>query len=144
MAAPGSWPRLALPNGTGIAVMSAVNVTIGGTNSGAGNLVSGNKTVGIVIGDATSSGALIEGNFIGTDRSGLKAIGDGIGVDVLGPNATIGGTTAAARNVIGGCVDGIHLESPFQGTAPSRPLDHRDRNLLEEEARFCAGARRRR
>jgi uncharacterized repeat protein (TIGR01451 family) len=49
-----------------------------------------------------TSGNTIQGNYLGTDASGTTAVPDGTGVEVLGPNNLIGGTTAAARNVISG------------------------------------------
>src|SRR5205085_11028124 len=50
----------------------------------------------------TSTNNIIEGNFIGTDLTGNIAhgnLGDGIFMEST-RNNTIGGTTAAARNVI--------------------------------------------
>jgi hypothetical protein len=44
----------------------------------------------------------VRGNFIGTDPSGTADLGNNIGVVALGDNNTIGGTTAAARNIISG------------------------------------------
>jgi hypothetical protein len=54
--------------------------------------------------DLTGAGGdTISGNFIGTDFTGENAFGNGgNGISVLSPNNTVGGTTAAARNVISG------------------------------------------
>ena len=86
------------------------DVTIGGTAAGAGNTISGNN-LGLVIDGG--SGTLVQGNFIGTDLTGTVAIGNGPSVatdyDVLVAQAsdvTIGGTTAAARNIISGAAYG--------------------------------------
>jgi CSLREA domain-containing protein len=64
-------------------------------------------------------GNLIEGNFIGTEVDGGSDAGnDDDGIDVRTANNTIGGPTAAARNLIsgngdyGGDSDGIHLFGP--------------------------------
>ncbi len=84
------------------------NVTIGGTAPGAGNVISGNYR-GFVGG---AQHLTIQGNFVGTDLSGTKDLGnttDGLDVTTAGnpqnPPAvdiTIGGSTAAARNIISG------------------------------------------
>jgi titin len=99
----------ALPNGgNGLTISSAGN-TVGGTDSGAANVISGNALAGIVISAslATAQGNLVEGNLIGTDLTGTAAVSNGsygvdIGTNTGGFNNTIGGTTAAARNVISG------------------------------------------
>ena len=59
-----------------------------------------------------SSNNVISGNFLGTDASGTVARGNLVGVFVSGTstNNLIGGTTAAARNIISAnTVDGIQL-----------------------------------
>jgi hypothetical protein len=54
---------------------------------------------------------VIEGCFIGTDNNSTAGIGNGSGVNVGGSSNTIGGTTAAARNVISGNgYTGIYLD----------------------------------
>src|SRR5262249_44581640 len=63
-----------------------------GNNGGGGN--------GIV---AVAQGAVITGNFIGTNAPANFAFGnDFFGIEVQGPNAVIGGTDPADRNVISG------------------------------------------
>jgi hypothetical protein len=71
------------------------------------NVISGNGT-GIELAQG-AIGCLIQGNFIGTNASGTAAIANGSGISLRGGyvnNATrdntIGGTTAAARNIISG------------------------------------------
>jgi hypothetical protein len=81
---------------------------IGGTEVGAGNVISGNRNIGI---RAAAHEMRIQGNLIGTDATGTKPLGpqgQGIVATVVGANGTmtIGGTTAAARNVISGNKNG--------------------------------------
>ena len=83
----------------GVYAQSASN-TIGGTAAGAGNLISGNSKDGV---ELEASNNLVEGNLIGTNAAGTAALGNGLtGVYVGAASNTIGGTTAAARNVISG------------------------------------------
>ena len=77
--------------------------TIGGTASGAGNVISGNGNYGVWISGSGVSGIVVEGNKIGTDVSGLNALGnssDGIHIDSGAAGNSIGGTIAGAGNVI--------------------------------------------
>ena len=114
-------------NGDGIAV-TGNNETVGGTKAGAGNVITGNQS-GIVVGgtnnliagnlvneslrdgvDVSGSDSVVEGNLIGTSNipngtlSSTEIVPAGAnfgnGVSVIGSHNTIGGTTAAARNVI--------------------------------------------
>jgi hypothetical protein len=92
------------------------NNTIGGTTAAARNVISGNGAWGIRISDAESTGNKVQGNYIGTDVTGTVTDPDGTpnNGDELGnglngvliqtgaANNTIGGTTAAARNIISG------------------------------------------
>ncbi len=105
----------ALGNGVGIEVAGSNN-TIGGTASGARNIISGNVQNGLlfsgdsVVIDTNATGVAVQGNYIGTDVTGTKAVPDGYDcIDVEGSNATIGGTTSGARNVITGGVDGLRI-----------------------------------
>ena len=92
----------AIPNlSNGIYVINQSNTTVGGTTTGAGNVISGNTQNGIrVDGGATNTGNLIEGNSIGANSTGA-ALGNGsAGVLIAAPSTTIGGA-AAGGNVIG-------------------------------------------
>jgi uncharacterized repeat protein (TIGR01451 family)/CSLREA domain-containing protein len=89
--------------GSGVRIGSASNNTIGGTASGARNIISGNAQHGVAISFSNSN--LVAGNFIGTDVNGTAELGNalsGVGVLFDGSNNMIGGTTAAARNIISG------------------------------------------
>ena len=88
-------------NGVEFAAGANAN-TVGGTATGAGNVISANLANGILVTGTTTPVNLVQGNFIGTDQSGLKPLGNGLdGVRLDGAsNYTIGGTAAGAGNVI--------------------------------------------
>jgi hypothetical protein len=90
----------------GVSLAGHDNV-IGGTEPGAGNIISGNSGGGMLIGGDTEDWAatenLIQGNFIGTDDSGTQPLGNGrwgIRVGGQASNNTIGGTELGAGNRI--------------------------------------------
>jgi CSLREA domain-containing protein len=114
--------------GTGIRVDTSTN-TIGGTTgttaggacTGACNLASGNTNSGIAVFDtAGGAGNTIQGNFVGTNAAGTAAIGNGfwgVQLQTSGTLNVLGGTTAAARNVISGNVGiGIVVQGADQTT----------------------------
>ena len=86
------------------------NCTIGGTTPDARNLISGNVGYGISVG---GTGNTVQGNLIGTDVTGTLALGNAFtGVNAGGSsNALIGGTSAAARNIISANNRGVELGS---------------------------------
>jgi hypothetical protein len=94
---------IAVPNYFGVICYNgATNNLIGGTVPGAANYVSGNNLYGVCITDPGTSGNVVEGNFIGTDRTGTNGVGNYDNVE-LQNSATgnfIGGTGAGAGNVI--------------------------------------------
>jgi uncharacterized repeat protein (TIGR01451 family)/CSLREA domain-containing protein len=94
-----------------IAPFAATGNRIGGTNAAERNVISGNARLatggagfarrGIGIYGAPST--RIEGNFIGLNAAGTAAVPNDNGISVHDASGTIiGGTTAAARNVISG------------------------------------------
>ncbi len=93
---------MAIPNTqTGILLWGR-NTVIGGAESGAGNVISGNEFAGIDLGGG-SSGTIIQGNYIGTDASGAVALGNDLGIWFnFSANNLVGGTAAGAGNVISG------------------------------------------
>jgi titin len=85
------------------------NNTIGGTTSGARNVISGNSGVGVYIKNGVS-GVQMQGNYIGINSAGTSDLGNYYGVFDQGSNNTIGGTTTAACNIISGNNnDGVYL-----------------------------------
>jgi uncharacterized repeat protein (TIGR01451 family) len=102
---------IAEPNDNGI-VVTGNNNTIGGTAPNARNVISGNFAVGARF-ETDATGNSIAGNYIGTDPTGSTARPNGTGIEVLdtATQTTIGGASAAHRNVISGNVTyGIRLE----------------------------------
>ena len=95
----------ALPNGTGVRIEQAgQDNTIGGSSAAERNVISGND-YGVVISGAGTTGNTVKGNYIGTNAAGTAIIPDTArGVVIAGgaQNNTIGGSSAAERNVISG------------------------------------------
>ena len=101
----------AIPNLLGIQVLDSVSgIRVGTDGDGVSddferNVISGNTVAGIVL---RGNGQSVAGNYIGTDAAGTAAVPNGLGISAeLGPlgtsgQMTIGGPTAAFRNVISG------------------------------------------
>lgn len=123
----------------GIHVLSDGN-RIGGGSPAARNVISGHD-VGIEI---IGAGTVVQGNYIGTDPSGISKSrgevgGNGLGVTVLAPNTRIGGAQAGAGNLIAGSsqaellllssgaiVQGNRIGPALNGT---RPLERLSRGV---------------
>jgi hypothetical protein len=99
--------------GFGVFVQTPNN-RVGGATPAARNLISGEGTTGIEIFEAFATGNVVQGNFIGTDRTGTQAIGNTDRAVVVNMNAsgnTIGGALPGAGNVISGNLNrGITLD----------------------------------
>ena len=94
---------LAVPNqGDGIEVAAGSNCVLGGTSADARNVISGNRQNGLRLSSGPGSLNRIEGNFIGVNRFGSGALGNGQhGVFFAGPtDDTIGGMSTGAGNTI--------------------------------------------
>ncbi|MEA3189336.1 MAG: hypothetical protein QOD99_3166 [Chthoniobacter sp.] len=103
----------AVGNELGIQIRDgAQNNLIGGTDPGAGNVISGNNYNGLSLNDEGTAHNRIVGNIIGLDALGDTAVpnGDnGIALDNAHDNI-IGGTTADSRNIISGNAhDAVHI-----------------------------------
>ena len=98
---------VAIENYDGVSVAGASNNTIGGTSTGARNVISGNRLSGLKLSRQNSdsaTGNLVQGNYIGTNAAGDADLGNGRdGVYLITTSGnTIGGATAGAGNVISG------------------------------------------
>ncbi len=84
----------------GVAIASTGN-TIGGDTAAKRNVISGNTLDGVCIFQGSAN---VQGNYIGTNASGTAAMGNNeYGVYIyISTGNTIGGDTAAKRNVISG------------------------------------------
>jgi hypothetical protein len=106
-----------VPNANyGVEISQPYN-TVGGTTAGARNVISGNKYAGVVLWLSSGSNNKVQGNYIGTDYTGTKDLGNawrGIDISNGSSNNVIGGATSAERNVISGNDhDGVRL---YQGS----------------------------
>ncbi|HYE75999.1 MAG TPA: FG-GAP-like repeat-containing protein, partial [Blastocatellia bacterium] len=105
----------ALPNQfNGVNISNSTSNVIGGTTAGARNIISGNSNSGIEVFRSfileSTAGNLIQGNYIGLNAAGNSALPNNTGVFITGEDITVGGSTAAARNVISGnAEDGIAI-----------------------------------
>ena len=89
------------PCANGIEIQGSASVMIGGTVAGSANIISGNGYDGVQIA-GFSANNVVAGNKIGTDVTGMLALGNagnGIEIDFAADN-TIGGATPASGNTI--------------------------------------------
>ena len=102
-----------LGNGNGVEIdLGATANTVGGLTAGARNIISGNLNDGVEISSNGTSGNVVEGNFIGTDKTGtttysdpgrpLGNVVDGVEIDSGASDNTVGGIVAGAGNLISG------------------------------------------
>jgi hypothetical protein len=92
----------ALPNNNGVFVKEGFDNTIGGTQTGARNVISGNSTTGVVVVGESATGNEIQGNYVGTNLAGTAGLANQMGIAVTAPGTLIGGKSASARNVVSG------------------------------------------
>jgi hypothetical protein len=96
--------------GVGLSFDTSSSNVIGGPNPGSRNLISGNQDDGLFI--SGGSGNVIQGNYIGTDATGLQSLGNSFsGVDLISDTNLVGGTAAGAGNLISGNItfDGVTI-----------------------------------
>src|SRR5262249_10585904 len=95
----------------GLVFNAGFSTLIGGTNSQARNVISGN-IIGINVSSAgTNYGLLIQGNYVGTDITGTTALStNATGISLASaPGDVVGGTATGAGNVISGNRTGVAI-----------------------------------
>jgi titin len=108
--------------GYGIFILDASGNAIGGSTAGAGNVISGNESAGILIQRQTgkASGNVIDGNFIGSVPGGATGPGnDGYGIALVNAQNNPIGRTGSAANHFGR--NGISNIRVFFGAVPAEP-----------------------
>src|SRR5262249_42172609 len=109
----------ALPNSGSGVVLSAPDNLVGGAAPGACNVISGNKSSGVSIRGAGTTGNRIQGNYIGTDAAGARVLPGSPqfdGIFLQAPGNLIGGTEPGAGNLISGnAFGGVNMVAPGSG-----------------------------
>ena len=105
---------LAVPNsnaGLYVAVRAVGNI-VGGTGTGGGNLISGNRDVGVSLEDTGTNNNRVLGNRIGTKADGSSVLPNagGYGIVIMDGAASniIGGPETGAGNLISGHAANTH------------------------------------
>lgn len=97
-----------IPNNLGVVINLGASNNIIGTNADnlrdslERNVISGN-TIGVRLGNLTTTGNLVAGNYIGSDARGIFDFGnttDGVVVSAVGAGNVIGGSVSSAANWI--------------------------------------------
>jgi hypothetical protein len=134
-----STSAIDIGNGVGVLVQNSPNNLIGGIGEDDTNVISGNMQEGIRIRGTLASGNAIQGNFIGTNTSGMRKTAnktDGIQVSYAA-NTLIGGPSPEHGNVISGNVGyGVRLTSANNTTVQNNRIGV---NLIDRALANLAG-----
>ncbi len=110
-------------NSLGVIVQDTSNATIGGTAVGAGNVISGNGSAGMLVAEINgfpTTANSIQGNFIGTNQNGTIAVPNAVYGIIIRAKDNIVGGTGSARNIISGNGNhGIYIVTAVQQLPPS-------------------------
>jgi hypothetical protein len=102
----GSGSATAFGNSSGIGIRNAAkNNTVGSVDLGGQNILSGNSSFGVSIQGTGTTGNQVIGNRIGTNQAGTAALAngfDGVLIDSGASDNTIGGNSAAHKNILSG------------------------------------------
>ena len=85
----------------GVQIDGAAGNRVGGLKSGERNVISGNARDGVLIVNSGAQLNIVQGNFIGTDATGTRALGNGwYGIEISRPNNVVGGAATGAGNIV--------------------------------------------
>lgn len=125
----------AVPNNRGILITQSNSNIIGGTVTGAGNLISGNQDWGILI-HQSSAGNLIQGNRIGTNATVTAPLGNGAAGIELGS-----GSGGGSTNTIGGVGPGESNTIAYNGGAGVKVGTASFQNAVRGNSIYANGGR---
>ncbi len=100
-------------DGTLAGAVGGLTFSVGSSVDSSGSLVQGliisnfSGAAGITL---NSDSDVVQGDWIGTDATGSAEAPDAMGISITGSDETVGGTTAAQRNVIAGSTYGVYLD----------------------------------
>ena len=101
-------------------VIASNGALIGGTVSGARNVIAGNQQSNISLAlNGSGKSVTVQGNYIGTDVTGSRSLSSfniDSGIQIAGSNNLIGGLVPEAQNVISGNAVGILFRSTNVGS----------------------------
>ena len=97
----------AIPNTADGVSLSASDNFIGGTEAGAGNLISGNTGRGVLL-DTASRNAIL-GNFIGVKSNGNQPLGNNVGITVAVSESVTIGQVGAPNIISGNTQEGVFI-----------------------------------
>jgi CSLREA domain-containing protein len=108
----------ALPNDVGVYMLkfSGGNL-IGCETENGDNVISGNTTAGIRINESDEN--TIKGNLIGTDKTGVHAIANGLGVDICDASGNAVGYYGYGSLISGNTGPGVRIKTTSSASAPS-------------------------
>jgi CSLREA domain-containing protein len=108
----------ALSNNIGVNMfMFTGSNTIGCETENGDNVISGNTTAGIRINESDSN--TIEGNLIGTDKAGVHAIPNGVGVDISDASDNAVGFFGYGSVISGNTGAGVQIKTTGSSSYPS-------------------------
>ncbi len=108
------------------ALVRGASVRIGGLNAGQGNVISANSIVGVVT-EQGSTDTSIQGNFIGTDPTGMTSRANASGINNFFGTATWRDIT---RNLISGNANSALVLETDDQIGPSTDLVRIQRNVI--------------